>query len=54
MLDNSNDDKEITHLCLIAKEGVGNRDTSNSDDDDDACTSNNEEEEEKIEYDSPD
>jgi len=34
MLNNSNDE-EITHLCLIANDGVENRDTSDKDDDDD-------------------
>ena len=39
MFCNSNVEKEITHLFLMTKEGVENRDTSGNDDDDVACTS---------------
>jgi len=52
MLNNSNDE-EITHLCLIANDGVKNRDTSDKDDDG-TCTSDDDEEEEETGYDSLD
>jgi len=50
MLNNSNDEKEINHLSLMANEGVENQGTSNNDDDDDddACASDDEEEQEEI------
>jgi len=51
MLINSNDEKDITRLCLMAKEGIENRDTSDNDNDDDVCKSDDEEEEEETEYD---
>ena len=58
MFYNSNDENEITHLRLMANEGVEHRDTSDKDDDDDddddACTSDDEEEEEETEYDNSD
>ena len=55
MLNDSNNE-EITHLCLMANDGVENRDTSDQGDDDDdgACTSDGDEEEEETEYDSLD
>jgi len=52
MFCNSNDENEIAHLCLMANEGVENRDTSDNDGDDDACTTDDEEEVDKTEYDS--
>ena len=50
MLYNLNDEKEITHLCLLTN-GFENRDPSKNDDVDDAYTSDDEKEDEKIEYD---
>ena len=50
ILFNSKDENKVTHLCLMANEGVKNRDTINDDDDDDACTSDDEKEEYKTEY----
>jgi len=53
LLCNSNDENEITHLCLMANERIENRDTSDNDDDD-ASSSDDEEEDEETEYDIPD
>ena len=53
MFCNSDDENEITHICLMENEGVENGDTSDNDNDDDTCTSNYEEEKEEIEYDIP-
>ena len=51
VLNNSNDEEEINHLCLMANEGVGHQDISDNDDDEYACTSDDEKEEEETEYD---
>ena len=53
LLCNSNDENEITHLCLMANERIENRDTSDNDGND-ASSSDDEEEEEETEYDIPD
>jgi len=50
MLNNSNAEKEITHLCLMTNEGVYKRNIGYNDDDYNACTSNDEQEEEETEY----
>jgi len=39
MYNNSNAEKDITHLYLVVKERVGNQDTRDNDVDDDASTS---------------
>ena len=48
MLSNSNNEQNITHVCLIANEKVENRETSENNDDNNACTSHDAEEEEKT------
>ena len=53
LLCNSNDENEITYLCLMANERIENQDTSDNDDDD-ASSSDDEEEDEETEYDIPD
>jgi len=45
MICNAKDKNGITHLCLMANEGIENRDTSDSYVDDDDCTSDDKEEE---------
>jgi len=51
LLNNSNDEEDITRLCLITNEGVENWDTSDNDDDDNEHKSDYEEEDQETEYD---
>ena len=53
LLCNSNDENEITLLCLMANKRIENRDTSDNNDDY-ASSGDDEEEEEETEYDIPD